>query len=142
MRFVIHFYLFLLLTAGNALAAPIPGPASATVERVIDGDTVRMRVSIWIDQEVTVAVRVAGIDAPEIFRPKCAAERVLGLQAKEFVSLFLAEGGAELYDIERDKYGGRVVARIVAEGRDLGPALVAEGLAVEGSKGDWRHLCG
>jgi len=113
------------------------GPRPAAVERVVDGDTVKMRVAIWIDQELVVSVRVAGIDAPELFRPKCAAEKTLAREAKAFAEDFLAGGTATLYDITRGKYAGRVVARIEAGGGDLGAALVAAGLAVEGGRGIW-----
>jgi len=119
-----------------AVAEPL-GPTRGEVERVIDGDTVKMRIAIWIDQELLVSVRVAGIDAPELFRPKCAAEKTLAREAKAFAEDFLAGGTATLHDITRGKYAGRVVARIEADGADLGEALVAAGLAVEGGKGAW-----
>lgn len=118
--------------AGNAI-----GPAPASVERVIDGDTVRMRVAIWIDQELVVSVRLAGVDAPELFRPKCADEREKAEHAKRFVEEFLKSGDATLHDIGRDKYGGRVVARIETQDGDLSTALVDAGLAVRSGKGVW-----
>ncbi|WDI33135.1 thermonuclease family protein [Hyphococcus flavus] len=113
------------------------GHALGSVERVIDGDTIKMRVAIWLDQEITVAVRVAGIDAPELFRPRCDAERTLALEAKVFAEDFLKNGEAELTDIEQGKYAGRVVANINAAGGDLGAALVSAGLASSGGKGNW-----
>lgn len=120
-----------------AHGADFTSAAYGVVERVIDGDTVKMRVAIWLDQEVIVAVRVAGIDAPELFRPRCKAERELAKEAKAFAEDFLSEGEVALSEIERGKYAGRVVARIEAAGRDLGAALVAAGLAVDGAKGAW-----
>jgi endonuclease YncB( thermonuclease family) len=116
---------------------PLKGPVAASVERVIDGDTVKMRAQIWIDQELVISVRVAGIDAPELFRPKCAAEKARAREAKLFVEDFLSSGEAILRDVAYGKYAGRVVARIEAAGADLGEALVAEGLAVNGARGNW-----
>ncbi|WP_375205099.1 thermonuclease family protein [Hyphococcus sp.] len=113
-------------------AAEFSGLARAQVERVIDGDTVKMRVAIWLEQEILISVRLAGVDTPELFRPKCEAER-----AKSFVEDFLQGGEAELIDIEQGKYAGRVVARIEADGEDLGSALVAAGLGVRANKGNW-----
>ncbi len=114
------------------------GPAQSKVVRIIDGDTIKMRVAIWIDQELLISVRIAGIDAPEIFRPKCQQERTKAVAAKLFVEEFLSSHTAIiLYDIQRDKYGGRVVARIETEKGDLGAALVAAKLAVVGQKGNW-----
>ena len=121
--------------AGDRLS--FAGPASAVIERVVDGDTIKMRIAIWIDQEVRVSVRLAGVDAPELFRPKCAAEKARARAAKVFVEDFLKGGDAALLDIARGKYAGRVVARVEANGRDLGTALVAAGYAVASDKGDW-----
>ena len=119
-------------------AGPVlQGPVKAGVERVIDGDTVKMRAQIWIDQELIISVRVADIDAPELFRPKCAAEKERARAAKAFVEDFLKSGEAVLRDVEYGKYAGRVVARIETAGGDLGEALVAEGLAVSGARGAW-----
>ncbi len=135
---------FLLLSwfcAGLALApihaSEFSGPARGHVERVIDGDTVKMRVAIWLDQEIVVSVRLAGVDAPELFRPKCDAERELARQAKSFVEDFLRDGEVDLSEIEQGKYAGRVVARIEADGADLGAALVAAGLGVDRPRGNW-----
>ena len=99
------------------------------VERVVDGDTVRVRVAIWLDQEIRVAVRLADAYAPEIRGPRCAAEKRRGQSAKAFVEDFLAGRAITLHDIRRAKYAGRVAARIEADGEDLGAALVAAGLA-------------
>ena len=108
--------------------------------RVVDGDTVRVEALIWIGQSVEGNVRLAGIDAPELSRPDCAAEREKGQAAKEFVEALLAgEGAAALYDVEADKYGGRVVARLeTADGGDVGAMLVAAGLAAPiDERRDW-----
>ncbi len=134
---------WLCIALGIALAPPplwaagFSGPARAHVERVIDGDTVKMRVAIWLDQELVVSVRLAGVDAPELFRPRCDAERALARRAKSFVEDFLQAGEAGLSKIEQGKYAGRVVAHIEADGADLGAALVAAGLGVAGAKGNW-----
>lgn len=109
----------------------------ASLERVVDGDTVRFRVPLWIDQELSVSVRVAGIDTPELFRPKCQAEKALAREAKVFVQEFLRDGRVELTDIENGKYAGRVIARIVTKDGDLGEALLQAGLAAPGPRGEW-----
>ena len=43
------------------------------VIRVIDGDTIRVAIGIWPDEEVT-AIRVRGVDTPEL-KSKCPEER-------------------------------------------------------------------
>lgn len=127
-----------LLPPSPACAEALEGPVVARVERVIDGDTVEVRARIWIDQELTVAVRIAGVDAPELFRPGCAAEKAKALEAKAFATGFFETGEALLRDVRHDKYGGRVVARLEnGAGEELGEALVAAGLAVHGMSGAW-----
>lgn len=128
----------LFIAPGLNAASDIPGPVAADVERVIDGDTVRVSAKIWVDQRVSVSVRVKGIDAPELFKPQCAAERALAQQAKAFVEA-LVDDGVLLRDIEHDKYGGRVAARLETHGgADIGAALLAENLATEiGAADPW-----
>ena len=48
----------------------LPGPIPATIERVVDGDTIDVRARIWLGQEIVVRVRLAGLDAPELSRPE------------------------------------------------------------------------
>lgn len=116
----------------------LDGPVLARIDRVVDGDTVRVSAQVWIDQSIDVAVRVADIDAPELFRPKCRVEQAKARAAKAFVADFVALGPVRLYDIRPDKYSGRVVARIEnGEGRDLGAALAAAAHAVYGARGSW-----
>jgi endonuclease YncB( thermonuclease family) len=111
--------------AREELAGPIP----AEIVEVIDGDTVKLRAHIWLGQEVETAVRLAGINAPEL-RGDCDAERQLAQQARAYLTTLLTGGAVSLRDIAYDKYGGRVVAQVIdAAGRDLGAALVTAGYA-------------
>ncbi len=116
----------------------IAGPIPAVIERVVDGDTVRVRAKIWLEQELEVSVPVAKIDAPELFRPKCPAEKEHARAAKNYVQGFFVDGTAWLHEIESGKYAGRVVARLTnAHGEDLGKMLVAQDYAVFKKRGNW-----
>ncbi|MEM7493084.1 MAG: thermonuclease family protein [Pseudomonadota bacterium] len=130
-RFLVVF-LFLLYGALNGRADTLPGPIPAQILRIVDGDTVHVRASIWVDQTVEVSVRLRGVDAPEVFRPKCQAEKVLASAAKESVAAAMPVGShVTITDITRDKYGGRVVATILMEdGQTLSDHLLAKGQAV------------
>ncbi len=120
-----------------AAAAEIAGPVAAEVERVVDGDTVRVSAEIWVDQRLSVSVRLRGVDAPELYRPQCEAERAMARRAKAFVEERIGDS-VRLSEIEHDKYGGRVVARIETASGDLGEALVGAGLAVPaGTRDPW-----
>lgn len=125
-----------ILASAAEAAGDIPGPVAAEVERVIDDDTVRVSAKIWVDQRISTAVRIYGVDAPELFRPQCEAERAAARQAKSFVEAIIG-AGVMLRDISHYKYGGRVVARLETTGGiDIGAALLDAGLAVEIGAGD------
>ena len=122
-----------LLLAGWAGAASagevLPGPYSGTVERVVDGDTLAVRVTGWLQQELTVLVRVRGIDAPEL-RARCASEKTQAQQAADALERLVANGAVVLTRIEGDKYFGRVVADVATpDGKHVAAALMAAGLA-------------
>jgi len=104
--------LALVVMAGVALASP----------RVVDGDTIRDGREIY---------RVENLDAPEVgSHARCPAERAKGEAASEAARVMI-RGGDRIEAIEtgrRDRYG-RNLARIEIDGRDLGEALIAAGLA-------------
>ena len=111
--------------AGQTLA----GPYTATVERVIDGDTIAVRVPVWIGQELTVLVRVRGIDAPER-KSRCAVERALAKRASAYLAAMVAGGPVRLTRISGGKYFGRVLADVrTAEGNDVAQRLLSRKLA-------------
>lgn len=139
MKFLLAGLLAFLSCASVALAdAVLPGPVPADVIRVVDGDTLKVRARIWVDQSVEVSVRLAGIDAPEIFRPRCDAEKAPGRAAKAAVA---AQVGETVYlrDIRNGKYAGRVVAdAILSDGESLSARLVAQGHAIpDGVEKPW-----
>ena len=111
-------------------AEEIPGPVDAVVLKVIDGDTVRVSARIWLNQTVETLVRLKGVDTPEL-KGACPREKELAAKARAVVMQSLPEGEAvQLLDVEPDKYGGRVVARLqTPDGQDLSAVLIASGLA-------------
>jgi endonuclease YncB( thermonuclease family) len=116
----------LVLVAGGET---LPGPIPAEVLRVVDGDTLEVEAHIWLGQGVQVSVRLRGVDAPE-FKGRCEAERVAALKARARLSELTSGGDVRLADIGYDKFGGRVLARVIdATGRDLGQQLIADGVA-------------
>ncbi|MBY0611125.1 MAG: thermonuclease family protein [Beijerinckiaceae bacterium] len=122
-------------------AKPLRSLFAAKPLRVIDGDTVEMRVSIWLGQDVTTRVRMRGIDAPEL-RARCEDELLKAEAAKQFLADLLARGEVFLSEVGYDKYGTRVLARIVdASGADLGASLVERGLARPYQGGKRQSWC-
>ena len=65
---------------GPGAAERLAGPYPAEVERIVDGDTLAVRVAIWLEQDLNVLVRIRGIDAPEL-RGRCDDETDRGREA-------------------------------------------------------------
>ena len=151
LQLIVVFVLFLSVPPLQpAQAAQIlRGPFPAEIITVIDGDTIQARIVIWLDQLVTVKVRLQGVDTPEI-NGKCAQERALAQQAKTFAETWLANARAHpnrssdkqnrskkiidkaimLINVQYGKYAGRVVADIQnRQGETLSAALIEAGLA-------------
>lgn len=120
----------------------LAGPVPAQVVRVVDGDTLLVRAHIWVGQQVRVAVRIRGIDAPEL-NAGCAGERLLAARAAEFVRKAVSGRTVRLSAVSGGKYFGRVLADVtMADGRALGPELVAAGLARPYDGGARQGWCG
>ena len=119
------------LLPGTVQAAPpaLPGPIPAEVLDVLDGDTLLVRATIWLGQVVETHVRVDGLDAPEM-RARCPRERELAESARDHARRLIGAAPVRLLDVQADKYGGRVRARVLTTGgADLSAALIEAGLA-------------
>jgi endonuclease YncB( thermonuclease family) len=89
------------------------------------------------------AVRLAGIDAPERGgRAACAAERARAELARaRLAELLDGTSEIEVCDARWDKYGGRIVGRVIAGGQDLAAVMMSEGLVVSYSAGRRSGWC-
>lgn len=93
------------------------------------------------DEIARMAVRLAGIDTPEI-RGRCEAERTLALQARDFVIERLsAASDVRFCDPQWGRYGGRVVARVEVDGIDLADLLAHHGLGRPYDGGQRQGWC-
>jgi len=118
----------LLPMPSRVRAEALEGPVSATVNRVIDGDTIEVRAAIWLGQTLTIRVRIDGVDAPEL-EARCAEERRLALAARDFLARRLEGAAVKLTQVEYDKYGGRVRADVADAKGDIAAALLMSGHA-------------
>ena len=104
------------------------GPVSARVVRVIDGDTFEASASIWLDQQIAIHVRIAGIDAPEL-HARCDAERKGAQAARDYLARRIEGGAVRLSAVRYDKYGGRVDAAVADDRGDIAGAMLRARLA-------------
>ena len=114
------------------------GSFLALLISVTDGDTFKARVPVWDGVEIVTAVRLSGIDTPEL-KGKCPAEKALALKAKARLAELLT-GSITISEIKPDKFAGRVDALVSVNGQDVAGILVADGLARQytgGARGSW-----
>jgi hypothetical protein len=99
---------------------------------VVDGDTFYLNGT---------KVRIAGIDAPETHDYRCPSELELGERASRQLQALLNSGSVTMtgIDRDRDKYG-RLLRNVSVNGRDVGDALIASGVA-RPYAGGRRHWC-
>tara|TARA_R110000823_G_scaffold205137_5_gene336095 strand:+ start:60 stop:482 length:423 start_codon:yes stop_codon:yes gene_type:complete len=124
-------------------AAALANPYDYTVVRVIDGDTVKVEAP-WVPVELgkEISIRVIGIDTPEKGgRAKCPAEAALGAKATKFAQEVIKPGQVvQVNLISWDKFGGRIDATILVNGKDFGKMQIDAGLARPydgGTKSSW-----
>ncbi len=101
------------------------------VNCVVDGDT------FWFRAQ---KIRIADIDTPEIFSPKCDAERLLGQRATTRLLQLLNQGPFELITGEKDHdHYGRKLRVVQRAGQSIGNILIGQKLARRwtGSRESW-----
>lgn len=113
----------------ESLSVPY-GPYRAVIERVVDGDTVHVGVSLGLDEYAYRMIRIKNAFAPELFSGP-PEERERGKVARDFLAALIPEGTKCRLTTERDVTTfGRYVASIELEdGRDVATALIEAGHA-------------
>lgn len=113
-----------------------------------DGDTLKIEMPGLPPELQPVKVRVRGIDTPESGgRAKCAREKTLAAKATALTRFLLDDARTKarpvtFSEIAWDKYGGRIDARVVIDGRSLGDTLIRAGLARAYDGGKRKSWCG
>ena len=118
-------------TAAPPAAAPAGLTAVARVVRVIDGDTLKVRLT----SGPTVTVRLIGIDTPETRRPATPVECGSPDATARMKQLAFSRGIGRIVDLmsdptqdRLDRYG-RVLAYVRGGGVDLGRSMISSGWA-------------
>ena len=105
----------------------------AKLKRVVDGDTIDLRIDTGFHLEVTQRIRFNGLDTPEIFGVrKDTSEYKRGIKAKEYVERRFQDNDGkciiETYNI--GKYGRWVADIFLADSElSLNQELLDKGLA-------------
>ena len=96
---------------------------TATVENVVDGDTLDLSIDLGFKVKTTQRVRLARIDAPERAQPGYAA-------AKDFVRDVALKKSVLVQTYKASKWGYYLADITLADGRNLNDTLVQAQLAV------------
>lgn len=116
--------LFAAILAVLSVSAADAAPA-CQVTKVTDGDTLHLTC-----EGQRHKVRLLGYDTPEIYHPRCASEKEMGLQATRVMEALVASGPVTGVIFKgHDRYG-RDLAWVEIGGRDVTTAMLASGLAV------------
>ena len=103
------------------------------VANVVDGDTIDVEIDLGFDISFSSRVRLAGIDTPES-RTTDKAEKVLGLEAKEYVKSKIKDAKEVIIKTEKmdssEKYG-RILGWVFLDGSkiSINEQMIAEGYA-------------
>lgn len=103
-----------------------PYTYSATIVRVVDGDSAYAEVSLGFHLKLEISMRLEGINAPEL-------NTAAGKLARDYLKSLIPAGTAVLirtYKDPKDKYG-RWLARIYRDKVDVNKEMLAAGHAVE-----------
>ena len=103
------------------------------VTNVVDGDTIDVEIDLGFDISFSSRVRLAGIDTPES-RTTNKAEKVLGLEAKEYVKSKIKDAKEVVIKTEKmdssEKYG-RILGWVFLDGSkvSVNEQMIADGYA-------------
>lgn len=103
------------------------------VENVVDGDTIDVLIDLGFDILFASRVRLAGIDTPES-RTSDKAEKVLGLEAKEYLKKQLKDAKSVVIKTEKmdssEKYG-RILGWVYVNGNtvSVNDTMIEDGYA-------------
>ena len=113
----------------------------ATIERVVDGDTIDVTIDLGFDVRLhKQRCRLAGIDTPES-RTRDLAEKKLGLDAKERLKQ-LCIGSITIKSFGKGKYGRILAIPYTEDGKDICQLLINEGHAVQYDGGKKTKIWG
>ena len=120
----------------SGASVALGGQTGCRIVEVVDGDTVTMACA----GRSAERARLTGFDTPELFSPKCPAERASAMRAKRHLGE--AVGRSDRLGVVRqgrDRYG-RVLVAMSVDGRPVAREMIDAGLARiyhGGRRGGW-----
>ncbi len=116
------------------------GPYNATVEEVIDAETIKLDIAIWPDEQKQIEIGVLGVDTPSL-TGECDVEKLIAKEAVEMTRVFIGNQ-ARLTDVRKSATNGKFYAKIRNKrGKLLSDALIDSGYGVPYVKGEKTSWC-
>ena len=103
------------------------------VLRIVDGDSLEI-ANEFLPQELKLFVRAKGVDTPEKApHAKCEKENALGQKATIYTKKAIQNAQKNnqkitFTEIKWDKYGGRIIAKVLINNNDLAQDPIKNGL--------------
>ncbi len=133
---------FEMASAGAAAAKNY----DAIVVKVIDGDTLEVRIKLWKDLEKTTRLRIRGIDAPEL-KGKCAHEKSLAKKSRRHLKHLLGikkkkdRPKVSLHNVRPGKYHREISDLFTQGGQNVGDEMISAGFARPYQRGKRASWC-
>jgi micrococcal nuclease len=118
------FKVFFILISPFLLFSPTLSFAEHfTVKHIDDGDTI-----ICENQDITIRVRLAGINAPETSKDKRDAGQPFSLQARQVLEKLILDKIVDVKGYGLDDYN-RLIGLILLNGKNINLEMVQQGMA-------------
>ncbi len=133
--------IFTLLLLGISTPLLAYGPYSAEVIRVVNAETVKVKVEVWPGLSQVINVHLDGLTTPGKSGSK-DCETSLSRQAVAFIGAWLSRADTiEISEIKSHELAGNVTGRIKIKNSYLGDALIAANLGAENNSGNNTTWC-
>jgi len=110
---------------------------SAKLNRIIDGDTLDIKIDLGLRISVDIRTRLYGLNCPEIFGvPHNTPEYQKGIQARDYVTQWFSALGTDSFIVQtykdkQEKYGRWLITVTSIDGaKILNEDLLASGNAI------------
>lgn len=132
--FLAYFVIVTFLTITAAFALSLVRTFPVQVLRVVDGDTIDVRVDLGFDLSLEHRVRLLGVDTPEVYGVRAGSpEHTMGRLASSVSRSWVEEHRGAIYlktDGSRGKYGrllGHLCTKVGGDEQCLNDVLIGRG---------------
>ena len=87
-------------------------------------------------------IRLLELDTPEISKPKCDAEKRLGIEARDYLNSLIENASTIEFKTDYiEDYFGRVLSFLIIDGEDVSKKIVNNNLGVVYKRNDKKDWC-